>query len=147
HDGGHDVHDGGLRLFTLRGLIAFFTITGWTGALCCSGGMETGWAALIAVAAGFAAMLVVALLMKLMLSLQSDGTENIRDAIGVSGTVYLRIPAKRAGKGKVSAIIRGKLCEKNAVTDEETELVYGEEIIVTGVSGEDTLIVRRKNRI
>ena len=92
-------------------------------------------------------MLLVALLMKLLLGLQSDGTENIRDALGVSGTVYLRVPASRKGQGKVNAVIRGKLSEKSAVTDESTPIEYGEEITVIGISGEDTLIVRRKNRI
>ena len=146
HDHADGVTDGGLRLFTFRGLIAFFAVMGWTGALCCSGGLEAGVSIAIAVAAGVAAMLAVALLMKLIFSLQSDGTENVRDALGVSGTVYLRIPASRRGQGKVNAIIRGKLSEKNAVTDENSPIEYGEEITVIGISGEDTLIVRRKNR-
>ena len=146
HDG-HDGHgfDGGLRLFTFRGIIAFFAVMGWVGALCCTAGLEVGWAILIGFASGFAAMLLVALLMKWVFSLQSDGTENIRDALGVSGTVYLRIPHSRGGRGKINAVIRGKLSEKNAVTDEDTDIAYGEEITVIGISGEDTLIVRRKN--
>ena len=67
--------------------------------------------------------------------------------MGVSGTVYMRIPPSRSGKGKVNAIVQGKLCERDAVTDEETMINYGEEITVIGISGEETLIVRRKNRI
>lgn len=149
HDsnGGHDGFDGGLRLFTFRGIVAFFSVMGWAGVVSCSGGLPVGASAAIAVASGFAAMLLVALLMKLLLGLQSDGTENIRDALGVSGTVYLRVPASRKGQGKVNAVIRGKLSEKSAVTDESTPIEYGEEITVIGISGEDTLIVRRKNRI
>ena len=98
-------------------------------------------------ASGVAAMVILALIMKWLFSLQADGTENIKDALGVSGTVYLRIPHSRTGNGKVNAVIRGKLCEKNAVTDEETDIAYGEEIVVIGISGEDTLIVRRKHKI
>lgn len=148
HDG-HDAHghDGGLRLFTFRGLIAFLAVMGWVGAICCSGGLHAGIAALIAGASGIAAMVILALIMKWLFSLQADGTENIKDALGVSGTVYLRIPHTRTGSGKVNAVIRGKLCEKNAVTDEETDIAYGEEIVVIGISGEDTLIVRRKHKI
>jgi len=146
HDG-HDGNgfDGGLRLFTFRGIIAFFSVMGWVGVICCSAGMHVGAAAGIAIAAGIAAMVLLALLMKWLFSLQEDGTENIRDALGVSGTVYLRIPHSRTGRGKVEAVIRGKLSEKNAVTDEATDIAYGEEITVIGISGEDTLIVRRKN--
>lgn len=143
----HDGHgfDGGLRLFTFRGIIAFFSVMGWAGVICCSSGMNVGAAAGISVAAGLLAMVLLALLMKWLFSLQEDGTENIRDALGVSGTVYLRIPHSRTGRGKVNAVIRGKLSEKNAVTDEATDIAYGEEITVIGISGEDTLIVRRKN--
>ena len=146
HDG-HDGHgfDGGLRLFTFRGIIAFFAVMGWVGVICCSSGMNVGLAAAIAIASGVAAMALLALLMKWLFSLQEDGTENIRDALGVSGTVYLRIPHNRGGRGKINAVIRGKLSEKNAVTDEDTDIAYGEEITVIGISGEDTLIVRRKN--
>ena len=148
-DDGGDAHghDGGLRLFTFRGLIAFLAVMGWVGAICCSGGLNTGIAVLIAGASGVAAMVILALIMKWLFSLQADGTENIKDALGVSGTVYLRIPHSRTGNGKVNAVIRGKLCEKNAVTDEETDIAYGEEIVVIGISGEDTLIVRRKHKI
>lgn len=149
-DNDSDSHTGegmlgsGLRLFTFRGLIAFFSVLGWVGVICAGNGIDTALSVMISVAAGFLAMLVVALIMKWLLSLQYDGTENIRDALGVSGTVYMRVPPSRSGKGKVNCIIQGKLCEKYAVSDEETELKYGEEIVVIGITGEETLIVKRK---
>lgn len=148
----HDAHDeqgfdGGLRLFTFRGLVAFFSVMGWVGVICCTSGLPVAVSALIAVSAGLLAMVAIALLMKWLMSLQADGTENIRDALGVSGTVYLRIPQSRTGRGKVNAVIRGKLSELNAVTDEDRDIGYGEEVTVIGISGEDTLIVRRKNRV
>lgn len=141
-----DVFDGGLRLFTLRGLIAFFSVMGWVGTICCGSGLHLALSILISVASGFLAMTVLALLMKWLFSLQYDGTENVREALGVSGTVYLRIPPARTGKGKINAIIQGKLCEKYAVTDEETMINADEEVTVVGISGEETLIVRRKHR-
>ncbi len=146
-DADGDIVDGGLRVFTLRGLIAFFSVMGWVGTICCGSDLNIALSILISVASGFAAMIVIALLMKWLFNLQYDGTEDIRDALGVSGTVYMRIPPSRSGKGKVNAIVQGKLCERDAVTDEETMINYGEEITVIGISGEETLIVRRKNRI
>lgn len=145
-DGDSDVVDGGLRLFTLRGLIAFFSVMGWVGTICCEAELSLPITILISVASGTLAMLIIALLMKWLFGLQYDGTEDIRDALGVSGTVYVRIPPSRSGKGKINAIVQGKLCERDAVTDEETIINYGEEITVVGISGEETLIVRRKNR-
>ena len=141
-----EAFDAGLRLFTLRGLIAFFSVMGWVGTICCGEGMHLALSVVISIASGFTAMLVIALLMKWLFSLQYDGTEDVRDALGVSGTVYMRIPPARTGKGKINAIIQGKLCEKYAVTDEETMINRDEEVTVVGISGEETLIVRCKHR-
>ncbi len=141
-----EAFDAGLRLFTLRGLIAFFSVMGWVGTICCGADMPLALSVVISIASGFTAMLVIALLMKWLFSLQYDGTEDVRDALGVSGTVYMRIPPARTGKGKINAIIQGKLCEKYAVTDEETMINRDEEVTVVGISGEETLIVRRKHR-
>ncbi len=145
-DGG-DGLDAGLRFFTLRGIIAFFTVMGWVGTICCSSGMNIGLAVAISVASGALAMFVIAALMKWLFGLQYDGTENAREALGASGAVYLRIPPARTGKGKISVVIQGKLCEKFAVTDEETTINRDEEVTVVGISGEETLIVRRKHKI
>ena len=139
--------DAGLRVFTLRGLVAFFSVLGWVGIICIGEGLSVIVSVLIAVAAGALATVSIALIMSWLFKLQYDGTEDIRDALGVSGTVYLRIPPSRTGKGKISAIIQGKLSEKSAVTDEETVIERGEEVTVVGISGEETLIVKRKNII
>lgn len=141
-----EAFDGGLRLFTLRGLIAFFSVMGWVGTICCGNDLHIALSIVISVASGFLAMMVIALLMKWLFSLQYDGTEDIREALGVSGTVYMRVPPSRSGKGKITAVIQGKLCEKYAVTDEETIINCDEEVTVVGISGEETLIVRRKHR-
>ncbi len=142
-----DVLDGGLRLFTLRGFVAFFSVLGWTGTICCGSELSLPLSIAISTAAGALAMFLIAALMKWLMGLEYDGTEDIRDALGVSGTVYLRIPPARTGKGKINAIIQGKLCEKFAITDEETMINCDEEVTVVGISGGETLIVRRKNRI
>lgn len=145
HD--RDIADGGLRLFTLRGFIAFFSVMGWVGTICCGSNLALPLSIAISAASGFLAMVVIAAIMKWLIGLQYDGTENINEALGASGTVYIRIPPSRSGKGKINVIIQGKLAEKSAVTDEETMLSYGEEVTVVGISGEETLIVRRKNKI
>ena len=141
-----DIADGGLRVFTLRGLIAFFSVTGWVGTVCCEFDLNLPITILISIASGLLAMFAIAAIMKWLLKLQYDGTEDIKDALGVSGTVYMRIPPARSGKGKVNVIVQGKLCEKEAVTDDETVINRDEEITVIGISGGETLIVRRKNR-
>lgn len=138
--------DGGLRLFTFRGIIAFFSVLGWAGVVCTDNGMKGFPAVLVALASGFAAMIAVALIMKWILSLQYDGTEKIRDFLGASGTVYIRIPGGRAGAGKVNVLVGERISEKAAVTDDPQDMMFGEEITVIGITGGDTLVVRRKNK-
>ena len=134
----------GLHMFSLRGIVAFFCIFGWLGLTMVTNGTEEWLAVLIAFIGGFLAMLGVAFLLKVLSKLQSDGTMDIRYAIGVSGSVYISVPPQRSAKGKVNLLIQGKLEELDAVTDEETPLPFGTEVVVTGISGGNTLIVRRK---
>ena len=58
--------------------------------------------------------------------------------------MYITVPPQRRSKGKVNLLVQGKLEELDAVTDEEAPLPFGTEVVVTGISGGNTLIVRRK---
>ena len=147
NDGDVDTElDGGLRLFSFRGIIAFLTVLGWVGIL----GVRLEWSVPVIVISsllsGFVAMIAIALLFRLIFALQADGTEDLRHALGVAGTVYLRIPPSREGRGKVNIMLDGRLVEKDAVTDEAEMLNYGEQIVVIGISGGTELIVRKKAR-
>ena len=134
----------GLRLFTLQGLISFFAVFGWSGLLMLKSGFGTPLSVVLAALFGFIAMALIAWIFKAMLKLQSDGTLDIRNSLGKSGTVYLNIPARREYSGKVSLLIQDRLIELDAVTDEENPIRTGAEITVVGVSGRNTLIVRSK---
>jgi len=147
NDGDVDTElDGGLRLFSFRGIIAFLTVLGWVGIL----GVRFEWSLPVIIisslVSGFVAMIAIALLFRLIFALQADGTEDLRHALGVAGTVYLRIPPSREGRGKVNIMLDGRLVEKDAVTDEAEMLNYGEQIVVVGISGGTELIVRKKAR-
>ena len=98
---GRDPFDYGMafRLFTLRGMIAFLAVMGWTGYALGDGSLGYGIAILISIVAGFLMMLAIAGLAYLFERLQSNGNIHITSAIGKSGTVYLTIPKKREGKG------------------------------------------------
>ena len=136
--------DGGLRLFSFRGIIAFLTMLGWVGIL----GAKLLWPLpaiiIVSLLSGFASMVLIALLFRLIFALQADGTEDLRHALGTSGSVYLRIPPSREGRGKVNIMLDGKLVEKDAVTDEVETINYGEQIIVIGITGGTDLVVRKR---
>lgn len=134
----------GFHIFTVRTIISFFVAFGWMGVSLSRSALAPVWSMLISLAFGLLVMFLVALLMYGIYRLQSDGTADNRNALGTAGTVYMTIPAQRTGRGKVNVMLQGAYVERDAVTDEATPLPYGTEIVVVGVSGENTLIVSKK---
>ena len=134
----------GLRIFSVRGIIAFFVVFGWTGILLDSLSLSPVISVGVGAVAGFLIMLLIALLFRAVMKLESDGNVDNRNALGVSGTVYLKIPPNREGTGKVNIMIQGSYCERDAVTDENEALPTGCEIVVMSLSGQNTLVVKRK---
>lgn len=133
-----------LKIFTIRGIIAFLVVFGWVGFALDSAGVVFGVSLLIAIVCGFAMMVFLAVLMKTVMKLRSDGNIDNRNALGVSGKVYLTIPAARTGEGKVNVLVQGAYVEREAVTDEAEPIPTGSEIVVIGLSGQTTLVVKRK---
>lgn len=134
----------GLRIFTFRGLIAFFVTFSWIGIV-----METAesklWLTIpIALVCGFGMMVLLAVLLRAVMRLRSDGNTDNRNSVGTAGKVYLTIPPARSGEGKVQVMLQGSYVERNAVTDDAEAIPTGSEIIVVGVSGQTDLVVKRK---
>ena len=144
---GSDISDAGdvadLQLFSLRSIVSFFVTFGWMGVALVND-VKDIWVLLISFAAGAVVMSTVAYLMRALYRLESDGTTDIRQAVGVVGTVYMTIPAKRAAKGKINVMVGDRLVERDAVTDDETPLVFNTEVIVVSVTGGNTLVVTKK---
>lgn len=134
----------GLRIFTVRGIIAFFVVFGWVGVVMQEAGIHIAVTLAVAAISGFAMMVVLAMLFKAVLKLRSDGNLDNRNAVGSSGKVYLTIPPARSGAGKVEVMLQGVLVERNAVTDEAEAITTGAEIVVVGLSGQVELVVKRK---
>ena len=134
----------GLRILTARGIISFLVVFGWVGIVLTSAKVPYLITVPVAAICGFFMMVLLAFLMKLVLKLRSDGNTDIRNAVGTAGKVYLTIPEKRIGEGKVQLMLQGTLVERNAVTDDETPIPTGSEVVVIGISGATTLVVRKK---
>lgn len=137
-----EVADSGLRIFTVRGLVAFFAIGGWVGVALIDLGAHPALASLAALAAGFAALILVAWIVRLLLGLQSSGNMSIDNAIGLVGEVYLRIPGGSGGSGKISLVLQGRLVEIDALTEEADAIETGAQVRVIRRRG-DRLVVRR----
>src|SRR6266542_2153923 len=86
------------------------------------------------------ALFGVAYLMRSLHRLKADGTVRIERAVGQNGTVYLTIPAQKAGVGKVTLSLQNRTVEYQAVTPHQ-QLPTGSKIVVTAVLGPDTVEV------
>lgn len=141
----HDVTGlDGLRIFTIKGIIAFLVVFGWVGVVMESAGIALWITLLVSIACGFAMMVLLAILFRAVWNLRNDGNTDNRNAIGIAGKVHLTIPPSRTGEGKVHVMLQGSYVERDAVTDDSDPIRTGSEIVVTGVSGQTTLVVRRK---
>lgn len=142
-----DSHDGAeaLKLFTLRGLIAFFSIGGWTGIVAIEWGIPAPGAIALSFVAGWLALYFVAWSIRAALRLQQSGNIIIDNAVGNTGEVYIPIPPLKSGIGKINIIIQDRLSEVNAVTNIERTIKTGEKITVMGVESEGVLLVVPKN--
>ena len=130
---------GGLRLFTLRGILAFLSIGGWT-ALVVSIEYSVLLATVIGLLAGATADILYAMVMRAVLRLQENGAIRMKNAVGLTGEVYIPIPPQQTANGKINLILQGKLCEEEAVWNGNDFLPTGTKVTVTGILG-DTLIV------
>ena len=133
-----------LRIFTVRGIISFLVMFGWVGVVMTEANINLIVTLLTAMVCGFGIMVLVAYIFKAVMRLRSNGAVDNRNAVGVGGKVYLTVPASRQGEGKVNVMLQGSYVERNAVTDEVEAIATGTEIIVVGVSGQTTLVVKRK---
>ncbi len=134
--------DGGVALFTIKGLIAFFAVGGWMGFAFGNGFIHPAWAILIAVVSGFVALIGVGLLLRAISKLAVNGTFEIKNAVGKSAEVYLTIPAKCAGTGKINVEVQGRWMELEAMTENEEPIKTGAKVKVLYVDGSTCYVAK-----
>jgi hypothetical protein len=125
---------------SLKTVIAFITFFGLAGMACVEAAFADTTTLLIAVSAGAGAFFMVGYLMSVMMSLQSKGNLDLNLAVGSSAKVYLRIPGKNSGFGKVTVAVGGRLVTKKAVTKGDG-IPTGAEVIINGMTSPDTFEV------
>ena len=140
-DGAHGA-DGNMffGILSIKALVAFCAIFGLTGLTVYDTIVPRSARLLSASLAGFAGMLLVAWLMRLLASLYESGTVNIAGAVGKTARVYLRIPAKGGGQGKVTLELQSRTVELNAITDGDA-VATGAHVRIVEVLDEETVKV------
>lgn len=140
-DGGLDVHDSGMGIFSVRGVTAFFTGFGWTGVICKEQGLSIFPTVLISFSVGFLLMVGIYLMMRSVMRLQASGTMDYGNAVGQLGTTYVTIPPRQAAGGQVETMIQGRLVTAEALYRGTEPIKPGTKVKVVERIGSATLIV------
>lgn len=137
-----DVGEGGATgMFSIRGVGAFFTGFGWTGAAVLAGGHSLTLAIISASVVGVSVLVGFVAMMRWLHGLRSEGTIDYKNAVGQVGSVYVPIPANRQGIGQVEVLVQGRMSTVRALTDNSQRLDNRTAVLVTGVIDERTLLV------
>ncbi len=143
-DGSVDsMEDGSLSgVFSFRNLINFLLGYGWAGVLL-HNSIESGLLLqVVAIVVGLLFVLAFVFMFRQVMKLSHDGSFKMQEAVGLKADVYLRIPAARSGRGKVQVSVKGSIHEIDAVTDNDTEIATGGQVVIVEVLGDDLLLVK-----
>lgn len=144
-DTSHDYsnhHDAGLRLFTVRGIVAFFSVGGWLGVVLGETKLHTAFVLLISVLGGLISLFTIALILKWSLKLQDEGNIDIRNALGKTAQVYIPIPANGKSFGKVTLLLQDRYVEYSAITQNSEAIKTDSLVKITGIINQSTLVVK-----
>jgi hypothetical protein len=109
---------GAFKALSLQSIAAFAMGFGW-GGLGVYHGMNGGIMLSIvgAVGGGVLMVWILAMLLRGVVSLQSDGTVSMRQAVGAEGDVYVSVPGAGSGRGQVKLVVSGRQRIVNATTE------------------------------
>ncbi len=139
-DAGHiDSGFSDFNLLSLKAIFAFVMMMGWGGVIFGKGNGYGGFFG--AFACGLAAMFLTAFVIAFLLKLQQSGTKTSDALVGMTGSVYLSIPAGRSGMGKVVVNAGDDTREVRAVADEA--LATGTPVRIVSATGNGVVIVER----
>lgn len=127
------------KFLSLQGLTAFFMMFGLVGLAIYRTEIWPIFAVGGGAIAGVFTVWVIGIIFALMGRLQSEGTMDVRNAVGQQGTVYLTIP--ESGSGQIQVVVQGGLQILDAVSSEQERIPTGEKVKVVGVIDNKTLSV------
>lgn len=132
------------QFLSLKNIIAFFTVMGWSAIGFIHAGLAPWLVVLLSVICGLIMMFLMAALFYFMSKLAENGTLRMSNAVGKLGEVYLVIPANRRGMGKVQLNVQGSLRTLDAITDDANPIPTNSIIEVLGVIDEQILLVKKQ---
>lgn len=121
-----------LHLFSVRGIIAFFMMFGWTGYFMSQTSTNDIIVFIVSFISGSIMLFLVSLIYFFVSKLSQDGTVVMKSAIGKTGTVYIPIPERSEGIGKVQIVVGGTLQTLDAIAKDKS-IKNGQRVKVVAV--------------
>lgn len=137
-----DAGDGG-GFLSVRSLTAFFGGFGWAGLAARQAGWGGTESILLGVGVGVGFFVIAGFLFVQARKLTSSGNVDYGTSLGATGSVYLKIPAGRTGRGKVEVNASGRVSIVGALTDDETDIASNTRIRIIEVIDSSTVLVER----
>ena len=137
------IPDSPLEMFSLRNLINFFLGFGWSGILFYAKIDSEILLVLLSCAIGLIFVAIYFWIIFQIQKLAQDNSTKLEDAINKTAEVYLKIPERKTGKGKILLSIKGSLKELDAITADKYPLHTGSLVKVISVENDDTLVVEK----
>jgi hypothetical protein len=135
---------GAASMFSIQGIASFFCALGWGSLLLYEAGVPPFLAITAAFLFGVAVMFALAKIMFYLSRLAHCGTLDVQNLIGNTGSVYLTIPPKGEGKGKVMVQMSERLVEFDAVGSGEESIANNAAIKVIDILNENVLVVEKQ---
>lgn len=139
---GHDHTDMPFELFTLRNLINFLLGFSWTGISFFHTIENKTLLIGLAVLVGISFVALFFFIIKQMMRLNENNSFSLAKTINQTGTVYLTIPEKKSGKGKIQISVNGSFHELDALTEND-RIETGALVKVIKVENNAVLIVEK----
>ena len=140
-DGTTDGSSWFFEMLSLRTLAAAATLFGLVGGVANSSGQPAGVSLGLGLVAGYSAMYFVYWAFKQLFKLEVSGAQDINNAIGLTGQVYVPIAPSGGQAGKVHLSMQGRTVEYLALTDSEQPLATGAKVVVRDIVSHDTVKV------
>ncbi len=132
-DGG-DTPTAEFRVLSLQTISAFAMGSGWTGITAYRVlDLSFTGATVVAIVCGVASAWLIVTLLRAALSLQGSGNIALDATLGQTGTVYIAVPPKGEGTGRVTVVVNNRRREFAAVQHGDEPIATNTRIGIVGV--------------
>jgi len=139
-DGDLEHGDSHFQIFSFRNLINFLLGFSWTG-ISFFNKIPNALLIVVSVAVGCLFIYMFFVIIRELQKLAEDNSFVYEETLNKSADVYLTIPGKKSGKGKIIISVRGSVRELDAMTDNEEKISTGSVVKVIRIENENILIV------